>query len=115
MRRPSRRPTAVSGRPGSTSPVWEPSSTSTTRLCPDRCRDVRDGGATVPVVPVEVPVHRILPALALPLVVAVAGLAAAPPPARAAPTCGGKPATMVFGDGDDVVTGTPGDDVVVLG
>ncbi|MEP9364035.1 hypothetical protein ABLE68_13785 [Nocardioides sp. CN2-186] len=37
------------------------------------------------------------------------------PAADAAPTCGGKRATMVFGDGDDYVFGTSGDDVVVLG
>jgi Ca2+-binding RTX toxin-like protein len=58
----------------------------------------------------EVSLHRSLTALAL----VVAGLAAAPP-AHAVPTCGGKAATMVFGDGDDVVSGTDGDDVVVLG
>jgi Ca2+-binding RTX toxin-like protein len=56
-------------------------------------------------------VRRSLTALAL----VATGLVAAPPPAHAVPTCGGKAATMVFGDGDDVVTGTNGDDVVVLG
>ncbi len=39
----------------------------------------------------------------------------AAPHAEAVTTCGGKRATMVFGDGDDVVSGTRGDDVVVLG
>ena len=53
---------------------------------------------------------------AAPVLVALLGpLLAVIPPATAAPTCGGKPATLVFGPGDDDVTGTPGDDVVVLG
>jgi hypothetical protein len=59
-------------------------------------------------------VHRTLSVLALALALVGPGLAVAPP-AHAVETCGGHPATMVFGDGDDVVTGTVGDDVVVVG
>src|SRR3954454_13464088 len=86
----------------------ETTSTAPAFGSPDRGR--AGMGCSALVLPLEVSVHRSVAVLAL----VVAGLAVAPP-AHAVPTCGGKAATMVFGGGDDVVTGTPGDDVVVLG
>lgn len=38
-----------------------------------------------------------------------------PAPALPGPTCGGQQATIVKGSANDVVQGTPGDDVVILG
>lgn len=49
------------------------------------------------------------------LALAAAGLTAMPASQAATPTCHGKVATMVFGDGNNDVTGTNGDDVVILG
>ena len=55
--------------------------------------------------------HRILVALAL----LAAALGVAPPADAGVVRCAGRPATMVFGPGDNHVRGTTGDDVVVLG
>ena len=53
-----------------------------------------------------------VPALAVLLLAAALGPV---PSAGATPSCGGRPATLVLGDGNNHARGTPGDDVVVLG